>query len=63
MNVRKYREEAIKDMVGDIKRLEKDGLDGDDLWEAIDLHQYSYYTTEEDKVKAFRKAGYSVNFN
>jgi hypothetical protein len=60
MNAKKYREEAIKDMVRDIKSLEKDGLDGDDLWEAIDLRQYSYYATEEDKAKAFRKAGYSV---
>ena len=60
MNAKKYREEAIKDMVRDIKSLEEDGLDGDDLWEAIDLHQYSYYATEEDKVKAFRKAGCSV---
>jgi hypothetical protein len=62
MNTKKYREEAIKDMVRDIKSLERDGLDCDDLWEAIDLHQYSYYATEEDKIKAFRKAGYTVEF-
>ena len=62
MNAKKYREEAIKDMVRDIKNLELDGLDCDDLWEAIDLHQYSYYATEEDKIKAFKKAGYTVEF-
>lgn len=58
--IKKYREEAIRHMVDDIKYMEKNGIDGDDLWEGIVPDNYSYYSTLEDKVKAFKKAGYSV---
>ena len=59
-NIKKYREDAIKQMVDDIKYMENNGIDGDDLWEGIDLNNYSYYSKEEDKVEAFRRAGYDV---
>lgn len=58
--IKKYREDAIKQMVDDIRYLEDNGIDGDDLWDGIDLNQYSYYSKEEDKVEAFRRAGYDV---
>ena len=51
-NIKKYREDAIKQMVDDIKYMENNGIDGDDLWEGIDLNNYSYYSKEEDKVEA-----------
>lgn len=47
-------------MINDIKYAEENGIDGDDLWEGIILDQYSYYNTEEDKIEAFRRAGYEV---
>ena len=59
-NIKKYREDAIKQMVDDIKYMENNGIDGDDLWEGIDLNNYSYYSKEADKVEAFRRAGYDV---
>lgn len=59
-NIKKYREDAIKQMADDIKYMENNGIDGDDLWEGIDLNNYSYYSKEEDKVEAFRRAGYDV---
>ena len=62
-NIKKYREDAIKQMVDDIKYMENNGIDGDDLWEGIDLNNYSYYSKEEDKVEAFRRVGYDVEIS
>ena len=59
-DIKKYREDAIKLMISDIKHMEKNGVGIDDIWEGIDLNNYSYYSTEADKIKAFQKAGYSV---
>ena len=47
-------------MVDDIMYLEKRGIEIDNIWDSIDLNNYSYYCTEEDKIKAFQKAGYTV---
>lgn len=58
--IKEYREDSIEQMVEDIKDLESIGVDGDDLWESIRLCNYSFYSTEEDKIKAFKKAGYTV---
>ena len=58
--IKEYREDGIKQMIDDIRCLEENGIDGDDLWEGIILDQYSYYNTEEDKIEAFRRAGYEV---
>lgn len=58
--IKKYREDAIHEMVNAIEYYESIGIDGDDLWDAIDLNNYSYYSKEEDKVEAFRRAGYDV---
>lgn len=58
--IKEFREEGIKMMIDDIKYAEKNGIDGEDLWEGIILDQYSYYNTEEDKIEAFRRAGYTV---
>ncbi len=60
--IRKYREKAIMQMANDIEYFEKNGIDGDDLWEGIVLQQYSCYSTEEDKIRAFELAGYTVEF-
>ena len=60
---KKYRQDAIKQMVDDIKYLENNGLGADDIWEGIDIQNYSYYSTEEDKIKAFQMAGYYVEVN
>jgi hypothetical protein len=56
----KYREEAIHQMARDIEDLQKNGIDGDELWDAINLNNYSCYSTEEDKIRAFEMAGYTV---
>lgn len=56
-----YREDAVHHMVYDIEYLEKNGLSGDDLWDAIDINNYSIYSTEDDKVRAFEMAGYTVS--
>ena len=61
--IKEFREEGIKMMIDDIKYAEKNGIDGDDLWEGIILDQYSYYNTEEDKIEAFRRAGYTVEID
>ena len=61
--IKEFREEGIKMMIDDIKYAEKLGIDGDDLWEGIILDQYSYYNTEEDKIEAFRRAGYTVEID
>lgn len=61
--IKEYREEGIKMMVDDIRYMEENGIDGDDLWEGIILAQYSYYNTEEDKIEAFKRAGYTVEIN
>lgn len=58
--INKYKEDAIKHMIDDIKYLEKSGIEADEIWEGIDIQNYSYYCTEEDKIKAFEKAGYTV---
>ena len=58
--IKEFREEGIKMMIDDIKHSEENGIDGEDLWEGIILDQYSYYNTEEDKIEAFRRAGYEV---
>lgn len=61
--IKEYREEGIKMMVDDIRYMEENGIDGDDLWEGIILDQYSYYNTEEDKIEAFKRAGYTVEID
>ena len=61
--IKELREEGIKMMIDDIKYAEKLGIDGEDLWEGIILDQYSYYNTEEDKIEAFRRAGYTVEID
>lgn len=62
-DIKKYREDAIKMMIDDIKYFESLCINEDDLWDNINLCNYSYYSTEEDKVKAFQKAGYTVEFD
>lgn len=56
----KYREDAIHHMANDIGHLEMNGISGEDLWEAININNYSYYCTEEDKIRAFEMAGYTI---
>ena len=56
----KYREDAIHHMARDIEDLQNNGIDGEELWNAIDHDNYSYYSTQEDKVRAFEMAGYTV---
>ena len=58
--LRMYREDAVLQMASDIEYLEKDGLDCNELWDAIDINNYSIYSTEEDKIRAFEMAGYTV---
>ena len=61
--IKEYRELGIKQMVDDIKYMENYGISGDDLWDGINLNQYSYYNTEQDKIEAFKRAGYDVEIS
>ena len=55
------RKLAINQMVDDIKELEKLGfLNGEELWDSINIYDYSNLLTEKDKIKAFQMAGYKV---
>lgn len=51
---------AINQMVDDIKDYEKHGVFGEDLWDSINIYDYSNSLTEKDKIKAFQIAGYEV---
>lgn len=54
------RESRIRDIVGDIKHLAKLGITGAEAYESIDIGNYSYKTTEKDKIEAFRRCGYTI---
>jgi hypothetical protein len=58
--IKKWREDAIKDMISDIEESDKNGVPPDEIWETLRTDSYSNYMTESDKVKAFRLAGFTV---
>lgn len=60
MTKEQSRKLAITQMVDDIKDYEKHGVFGEDLWDSINVCDYSNSLTEKDKIKAFQIAGYEV---
>ncbi len=62
-NIKKYREDAIKHMIRDIKYIDKNGVPPEEIWDNMNVKDYSYYATEEDKITAFQKAGFSIEIS
>lgn len=58
--IKKWREDATKDMLADIKESDKNGVPPEEIWEMLRADSYSNYMTESDKVNAFRLAGFTV---
>lgn len=58
--IKKWREDAITDMLADIEESDKNGVSPNEIWEMLRADSYSNYMTESDKVKAFRLAGFTV---
>jgi hypothetical protein len=54
------RERTIRAMVNDITYLADLGITGSEAYESIDISNYSYRATKEDKIEAFRRCGYTV---
>lgn len=63
-DIKKFREDAIKLMVRDIKESDRNGVPPEEIWDNMNVKaNYSYYSTEEDKIKAFKKAGFTVEIS
>lgn len=61
MTKEQSRKLAISQMIDDIKDYEKNGVFGADLWDSINIYDYSNLLTEKDKIEAFKVAGYEVS--
>lgn len=54
------KERTIRAMVNDITYLADLGITGAEAYESIDISNYSYRATKEDKLEAFRRCGYTI---
>ena len=62
-DIKGYRELAIKQMIDDIKYMDNNGVPPEEMWDNMNVKEnYSYYATEEDKIKAFEACGFTIEF-